>query len=202
MTADLHTHCWKGGEFELVSTVQYGEFPYQSLECHPWYLPESFSSLSSDFISGAARFSAIGEIGLDRLRGPEPAVQRKYFDALLELAESLDKPVVIHCVRCDAELFHALDGFRGRVLVHGFNGGVRKLEKYLESGYLVSFSKLHNHDVISYLRRSGLHNTGIETDDLKCSIDRIASEIASALELPESVVNENSVQTFKRLLAI
>ncbi|MBO5899258.1 MAG: TatD family hydrolase, partial [Lentisphaeria bacterium] len=120
MIADLHTHRFKGGAFELVSTGEPEKFLYSSLEVHPWKLPDHFEKFDSDFAARASNCSAIGEIGLDRLRGPELPVQRKYFDALLEIADVLSKPVVIHCVRCDAELFQQLAGFKHNVLIHGF----------------------------------------------------------------------------------
>ncbi len=202
MAADLHTHCPKGAEFELVSTVEAGGYTFQSLECHPWNLPDRFSDFNADFIAQAAKFSAIGEIGLDRLKGPELSVQIRYLDALLEIAESLAKPVVIHSVRCDSELFHALDGFSGNVLIHGFNSGAARLERYLEAGFMVSFSRLNNKDIIAFLKRNGLKNTGLETDVLDTSIDDIARNTASVLDIPLREVNANSLLTFKRMLSI
>ena len=202
MTSDLHTHRSKGGVFELVSTTVPENCIYPSLEVHPWNLPESFTAFDDEFIARAKKCSAIGEIGLDRLRGPELAVQRRYFDALLDIADALAKPVVIHCVRCDAELMHSLAGFRQNVLIHGFNGGVGKLERYLDAGFFVSFSNLKNKDVISFLQKNGLKNTGLETDDLDCDIEYIAGNIASALGIPVEDINANSLETFKRLLSI
>ena len=202
MAADLHTHRFKGGDFELVSTGCCEQFKYSSLEFHPWNLPDHFDKLDDSFVLKAEKCSAIGEIGLDRLRGPDLVTQRKYFDVLLETADTLSKPVVIHSVRCDAELFQALSGFKQNVLIHGFNGGVSKLAKYLESGFFVSFSRLQNREVITFLQKNGLRNIGLETDDLDCNIENIALDISFALDIHVDEVDANSTDTFKRFLTI
>ena len=54
MTADLHTHRFKGGAFELVSTGEPEKFLYSSLEVHPWNIPDHFEKFDAGFVEKAA----------------------------------------------------------------------------------------------------------------------------------------------------
>lgn len=197
--ADMHTHSLEKSGWKLVSCRNRNAAEYVSMEFHPWHLPEKFVSLSPDFFAELKQFDALGEIGLDRLKGPDLTVQRLYLDALLEAAEALYKPVIIHNVRCESEIFSALKGFSFPVLFHGFCGGVRALEKILEAGFFVSFRTIANSDVASFLKSNGLDNIGIESDDSGRSIDDIAGEISRILDMD---VNKSSVETFRKYLSL
>ena len=86
MFFNFHTHI--SGEHALVSAVDKPENSvFWSLECHPWNLPEKFVFPEEIFFEKLALASALGEIGLDRLRGPELAVQREYFRTYLSAAQ-------------------------------------------------------------------------------------------------------------------
>ena len=197
--ADMHTHRTGEGSLRLLSCASSKLAEYTSLEFHPWSLPDKFVFPQEEFILKLKEFNALGEIGLDRLRGPELGVQRRYLDFLLETAQACKKPVVIHNVRCESEVISALRGFPNPVLFHGFSGGVSSLERLLEAGYFVSFRKISNADVASFLRRNGLKNTGIESDDSGVDIEVVAQELSVILEMD---VKNNSIETFKRFLSI
>jgi TatD DNase family protein len=86
------------------------------------------------------RAVAVGETGLDFFRDGAPRErQRKLFDAQLELAAELGKPVVIHTRDADEDTADALAGFDGTVVMHCFSApGL--LDTVLERGYYVSFA--------------------------------------------------------------
>ena len=86
------------------------------------------------------RVVAVGETGLDFYRDSAPRDrQRRLFDAQLELASELGKPVVIHTREADKETAEALAGFDGTVVMHCFSSpGL--LTTVLERGYYVSFA--------------------------------------------------------------
>ena len=161
-------------------------------------MPQDFIVKGSDFSEKLLNFTAIGEIGLDRLKGPSLAVQKKYLDYLLETAATLCKPVVIHCVRCESEMMSALKGFPCNVLIHGFNGGARQLEKYLKSGFFVSFSRISNPSMAEYLASEGLFGTGLESDDTGLDIEEVFYSIRKYPFMENAA--ENSLETFRRFL--
>jgi TatD DNase family protein len=86
------------------------------------------------------RAVALGEIGLDYYRDNAPRDrQRRLFDAQLELAAELGKPVVIHTREADQDTADALAGFDGTVVMHCFSSpGL--LSTVVERGYYVSFA--------------------------------------------------------------
>ena len=144
MKIDFHTHgaAPDGMALRSVGVTAAGSCRYTSLELHPWHLPETTGSLSPEFLAAAERADAIGECGLDRLRGPLLPVQAAWLDEVLFLAETLRKPVVIHCVRAVPELLAAFRKHPGvRRLFHGFRGSPELLKELLEHGFTVSLHR-------------------------------------------------------------
>jgi TatD DNase family protein len=86
------------------------------------------------------RAVAVGETGLDYFRDRAPKErQRALFEAQLELAEELGKPVVIHTREADRDTADVLAGFGGTVVMHCFSSpGL--LTTVVERGYYVSFA--------------------------------------------------------------
>ena len=85
---------------------------------------------------GGRAFVAVGECGLDFFRdySPRPA-QRRAFDAQLELAAAVRKPVFLHQRDAHDEFVAALTPVRPRLVggvAHCFTGGPRELAAYLE----------------------------------------------------------------------
>jgi TatD DNase family protein len=86
------------------------------------------------------RSVAVGETGLDFYRDRAPRErQRDVFDAQLDLAAELDKPVVIHTRAADEPTAEALARFTGTVVLHCFSSPAL-LPTALERGYYVSFA--------------------------------------------------------------
>ena len=83
---------------------------------------------------------AVGETGLDYFRDRAPRDrQRKLFEAQLELATELGKPVVIHTRDADADTADVLAAFDGTVVMHCFSSpGL--LKTVVDRGYYVSFA--------------------------------------------------------------
>jgi TatD DNase family protein len=83
---------------------------------------------------------AVGETGLDYFRDRAPRErQRKLFEAQLEVATELGKPVVIHTRDAEADTADVLSGFAGTVVMHCFSSPAL-LDMVLERGYYVSFA--------------------------------------------------------------
>jgi TatD DNase family protein len=85
---------------------------------------------------------AVGETGLDYYRDRAPrADQARAFEAQIDLARELDKPVVIHTRAAEEDTLAALDrhGAGLRVVLHCFSMPDR-LDECLERGYWISFA--------------------------------------------------------------
>lgn len=190
MASDFHTHSAPPpGTAALVSAGldQLGRFPLESLEFHPWRLPPQPVELTREFSAGLERAAALGEVGLDRLRGPAFPVQREMLDRLLRIAAELEKPVVFHCVRATAELLAAVKPYpRMRKLLHGFRGSPELFEEFRKHGFYLSLgaAALERAPLLDHLRRTGFDRVGFETDDRPEPVEQLMERAAGALDVP------------------
>ncbi len=115
---------------------------------HPWVVaadPDGADACVDQLAVVLARAApeavALGEIGLDRLRGPLDA-QKPSFRRQLALARERDLPVVLHVVRAHG---HALEILRADGLpaaggmVHGYGGSAESARTCLALGLHLSF---------------------------------------------------------------
>jgi len=84
----------------------------------------------------------VGETGLDWFKKYSPRKEQiENFYWHLELARSLDKPVVVHCRDAHEDTARILGEFAGvRGVMHCYSFGAGELEPYLEAGLHISFS--------------------------------------------------------------
>lgn len=84
----------------------------------------------------------VGETGLDWFKNHSPRAQQiESFLWQLELARTLDKPVVVHCRDAHADTVRCLAQFPGvRGVMHCYSMGPAELAPYLEAGLFISFS--------------------------------------------------------------
>ena len=110
---DFHTHAQraqsKSHVMEIVSLHLGQDKPhdYFTIGMHPWWTkyPISAGDLERLFeISQSPYCLAIGEIGLDKLKGEPIDLQMNNLQALLQVARQTNKPVIIHCVRAFDQL--------------------------------------------------------------------------------------------------
>ena len=112
---------------------------------------------------------AIGECGLDALRGPSMEMQLQVFLQQIELSEVNGKPLVIHCVKAFDQLLRLHHELRPKMpwMFHGFRGKPQQLRSLLTTGFYISFGFCYNEESL-YL--CPLERLMLETDDAPCSI--------------------------------
>ncbi|MEN9443548.1 MAG: hypothetical protein RIS47_438, partial [Bacteroidota bacterium] len=132
---DIHTHrkdaVQREGVFQLISARSYDTLSdpdrYYSWALHPWDSAHSDTSKLLEFIvkkSILSKTLAIGETGIDALRGATQNVQIEIFTFHAKLAEACQKPLIIHCVRAWSEVLAIRKQVKPRMawIVHGFRG--------------------------------------------------------------------------------
>jgi TatD DNase family protein len=92
-----------------------------------------------------SRVVAIGETGLDFYKADNQKQQQLVFEAQLEIARSLDKPVIIHCRDAASRLKEIVANFcqaRGAVkgVMHCWGGTPAETKDFLDLGFYISFS--------------------------------------------------------------
>ncbi len=91
----------------------------------------------------AGEAAAVGETGLDYYRGlSDPESQRRAFRAQIEMAQVLDKPVIVHCRDAFADVHDILEdtGAGPRAILHCWTGGRRWTRRFLDLGVVFSFA--------------------------------------------------------------
>lgn len=87
--------------------------------------------------------AAVGECGLDYYRNLSPRdVQRDVFRLHLELAQSLGKPVVIHCRDAFADVYEELERIQlgEHAVLHCWTGGTRWTKRFADLGVTFSYA--------------------------------------------------------------
>ena len=108
----------------------------------------------------APKVIAIGEVGLDYYRTPEPEkqkTQRKILQQFLELASRIDKPLIFHCRNAHQDLIAILKSYfvnhksknNIRGVIHSFTGDLKEAEQYIEFGFCLGFN-----GIITFVPRS------------------------------------------------
>ena len=125
----------------------------------------------------ASRFLAIGECGLDALRGPSMDIQERVFLQQVALSEEVRKPLVIHCVKALDRLLQLRREQKPTMpwMFHGFRGKPQQLRSLLDVGFYVSFSFGYNEESLCLCP---LERMMLETDDRVAPIAEIYYNVA------------------------
>ncbi|MCM1453080.1 MAG: TatD family hydrolase [bacterium] len=151
---------------------------------HPWDAG-GLTPARWEWLEDAARAPqtvAIGECGLDALRGPSLDEQEEVFAAQARIATELGKPLIIHCVRAWDRLLRLNKELRGHStwIVHGFRGKEALGRQLLDAGLRLSFGADTPPATARALAAYAPGSTYLETDDSPLSI----VEVADRLGLP------------------
>jgi TatD DNase family protein len=140
-----------------IAEREKGVYAALGVDPHQASGPEAARLVELEELLAHERVVAVGETGLDNFhRHADPADQRRLFEAQLELAGRLGKPVVVHSRDAEAETAAALTGFEGTVVLHCFSSpGL--LPTALERGYYVSFAGNVTYPKAADLREAAAH---------------------------------------------
>ena len=178
---NIHTHQTSDADIELLNVKDYQPNPLISMGLHPWFLEESSieSQLKSLKINAKApNVLAIGECGLDRNITTDLAKQIKVFEAQIAIAESVQKPLIIHCVKCFSELISIKKKHKPSVpmIVHGYNNNLEILAQLLKNDFYISLGGAllrTNANASKALDIIPNNRLFLETDDTNISISSI-----------------------------
>lgn len=122
---------------------------YFSVGIHPWSTSKMDDGQLDKAMGNVAekandsRSVAIGECGIDRLRGADIDFQKKVFIKHIELSERLRLPLIIHAVRANDIILHLKKELKPKQLwiIHGFRGKKKAALQYLDNGIALSLGK-------------------------------------------------------------
>lgn len=187
MITDFHTHTPKPGaivnldptdpEARMLPGLIY------SAGIHPWNAaaatPDVIDRLEA--LARSPQVVAIGETGLDTLRGPAIDIQEHLFRLHIALASRLNTPIIIHCVRAWDRLL-AVRRESPPVpawIIHGFRGKPQQARQLVAAGFFLSFG--HRYNPESWAATPPDRRL-VESDE-----DRIPPELSSDLSNPSDL---------------
>jgi len=163
---DVHTHRIPDHHCGIFqSDVSYTSSPF-SAGIHPWFAADNELNTIEPLLAHP-NCKAIGEIGLDRLKGPSLEIQKAVLLMQLNIANQLNKPVIFHIVRAWNEFFAIYNTHKQtQWIIHGFNAP-KQLNKVLERDIYLSLGpvSIQNPHLRNHLPRIPLHRILLETDD-------------------------------------
>eukprot|EP00388_Colpodella_angusta_P006344 GDKJ01018843.1.p1 GENE.GDKJ01018843.1~~GDKJ01018843.1.p1 ORF type:complete len:222 (+),score=13.27 GDKJ01018843.1:782-1447(+) len=205
---DIHTHrIYKKEGVEAVYSVDLASNAnlmskadaYYSVGLHPWYatlaqLPKQLVQLKE--LAKQPNVIAIGECGLDKLKGEPLHNQLLILTEQINLAQELSKPLIIHCVKAFDELIFLKKALNVKVpmVIHGFNKNEALGKQLLLQGFTLSFGKsiLNTNSGAAKLIQV-IDQFYLETDDDNSTIETI---YAAAAKLKNCSVDELKARIF------
>jgi TatD DNase family protein len=214
LLVDLHTHAWPTPDADRLAFHSFHQkesglaeyaLPF-SAGLHPWFLEPAHMEPQWAWLDAALslpKLRMVGEIGLDRLRGPALDIQVSCLEKVLRKAEVLGKPALFHCVRAYEELNRLVSHLSPHIplILHGFTGGLRKLTDLLPYPYYFSFGAAilrEEHPVLEAFRAVPIERLFLETDASGLDIADIYRRAAQLRRLSlselETQIWENSLK--------
>ena len=164
---------------------------------HPWYLKEG--QLEADLtllrrILAHPKVLFLGECGLDKICQTDWTFQINVFKTQIQIAEELQKPIVIHCVRAFSEIIQIKKLLRPRLpwLIHGFNNNEQILNQLIQHQLYISLG--------AALLSIPIKQLFLETDDKNCTISSIFVAASKQLEVEVEYLQEKIYSNFKQIV--
>lgn len=203
---NVHTHAPTGQADALeVESLYFGQSPspetqFFSAGMHPWYISGKDLAAAEAWMLELARqpaMIAVGEVGLDRVCGAPWSDQIAAFECCIRIAKTLDKPIVIHCVRAFDEVVRLLRKHRflpnRKVIFHGFNRHPQTAVGLVRAGCYLSFGadlfRPENYAAAA-LRHTPDDRFFLETDDKQIRIEEIYARAAAIRGVSEAALSE------------
>lgn len=155
-----------------------------SVGIHPWLTADNSGIPEAQFsrLEEAARLPqvrAIGECGIDLLKGGAMFRQLQLFKRQMELSETIGKPMIIHDVKADDILLGLHRDLKPRQnwAIHGFRGKPGAARMLLSAGCYLSFGEKFNAET---LKMTPSDRILAETDESEKPIEEIIALLSEA----------------------
>ncbi len=197
MYINVHTHHTQpvegiisiGNLYKNFDAIEKGSL--YSVGLHPWFITAASWEQQFETVKEKCRLQnvvAVGEAGLDKVCATDFVLQQRVFAAHIQLANELQKPLIVHCVRAHAEAMQLLKQQQVNVpvLFHGFTKSKELALQLLAQGYYLSFGHgLQKENLRSVLAALPMEQVLLETDNSTASIEEIYILAASAFQIDE-----------------
>jgi TatD DNase family protein len=205
---NIHTHSQiYDAKLELVSMSLRSQerANFYSYGLHPWHILEDTADEDLRLLqmkATEARCLAIGECGLDKICATDFKLQERLFMEQIKIANNLNKPLIIHCVKAFNEVLNCLNFADNAVPVifHGFNNNDNIARLLTEQGYYFSFGKAlmgFESNAARAIVSVGRKKFFLETDTSDVSIKYIYKKASELLGVDEDILKQQIVSNFE-----
>ncbi|MBD8017302.1 TatD family hydrolase [Kaistella pullorum] len=200
---DFHHHN-SNTDFGIYNLKFNDELPktYFSAGIHPDSISEDLEQ-KFDWLERMALLEncvAIGECGLDA-RYENADLQKHVFEKQIMLANEVQKPLIIHCVKSFPAIIEICRNAAVRVVIHGFNKRKTIGDELLEKQFMLSFGKslMYNVNLQAFFKAMPPNRFFIETDSADIEIEKLYRKAA---ELRNITIEELNLQIPENLKSI
>ncbi len=213
---DIHTHQIPtiGGDLFVRNLFPDDEMPalppggFYSVGLHPWFITNNhdhktqFAELEKRALF--PEVVAIGECGLDKLANTESQLQLDVFINQCRIAESVNKPVIIHCVKSYNEISHLKRRLKPTVpwILHGYKGNGMVTSQLVPLGFYFSLGKMFLTDEEEARQMAEKIPPGqlfFETDEWEKPVQDIYTRYALISGLGEEALKEQIMWNFRKV---
>ena len=208
MFINTHTHAQLyDAKIELVNLdIGIPDKPnHYSYGLHPWYIEKETYLDKLDnlkIVAHEKRCLAIGECGLDKLSKVDFELQEEVFVEQIKIANLINKPIIVHCVKAFNELINCLNLNDNKVpvIIHGFNNNENIARVLVNEGLYFSFGKAllgYESNAAKAIKNVGRKNFFLETDDADISIKYIYKKATELLGVDEEIIKQQLQSNFE-----
>ena len=207
MLVNIHTHYKRADSIEIVNGFESNASPtYYSLGIHPWDSETNGLKISEIERNSQDKFMiAIGEIGLDKIKGPLLEIQKLCFIDQVLIAEKIKRPVIIHCVKAWNEIKKIKKELQPKQtwIFHGFSKAAI-LDSVLQEGLMISIGAgiMNNLKLQEALKMIPNDQLFLETDDSEITILEVYKKVSTLKKLSLSALEQIIENNFKRIFRI
>ncbi|MDA3615326.1 TatD family hydrolase [Polluticaenibacter yanchengensis] len=212
MYFNIHTHIRPVNDTAVISVLNTDANQTLSSEglvsigLHPWYLTENNAAVNFSILEANANnenMVSIGECGLDKVCNTPFELQLIWFKKQLLLAQAVNIPVIVHCVRAFQEVTQTVKNLdiKVPVIFHGFNRKSALAESLVSQGFYLSFGTalLKSGQVEHAIKSLPADKVFLETDDNPAhSIREIYKKAAKLLNFTEDAFLLQQEQNFRK----
>lgn len=180
---DIHSHDIGRGGCAVINVSPRCELRcgvYYSAGIHPWHITEADAAdwVLLDAMATNEQVVAIGETGLDAVRGASAEEQEKAFFRHIMLSERVGKPLIIHAVKTHDRIMamHRKIQPLQPWIIHGFRGKPQLARELLRHGFYISLGEHFNAETAAIIPDDRLF---YETDESRLPINEIVAKIKS-----------------------
>lgn len=213
---NFHVHQHEAGKEEIViqslflqenRIVEPGDTVFYTAGLHPWH---------ADLLSGTEieyrlqklieekKIIAVGETGLDKIRGAKWETQLEAFNLQAHIAEKNNLPIIIHSVKSHNEVLKLKINLNSKIpwVIHNFTGSEQIATDLIRHGFYLSLChhiQNSNSRISEYFNTLPLDKIFLETDDFNVNIKGLYHTAATKFGISIEELKKQIVMNFESL---